>query len=75
MTASEDSFSPSQILDDQEDEVTSADVDLNDDDWEWEERLRLINEFGNWTSGNDALDKFIQQTQLETPYVQIYHFS
>ncbi|CAG8680858.1 8053_t:CDS:2, partial [Scutellospora calospora] len=30
-------------------------------------RLRLINEFSNWTSDDDGLDRFIQQTQLETP--------
>ncbi|CAB4410641.1 unnamed protein product [Rhizophagus irregularis] len=50
-----------------EDEDISVDVDLTDDDWQWEERLRLINEFENWTSENEVLDKFIQQTQLETP--------
>lgn len=78
MTAKvEDYFSSSQFkfLDDQEDEaINDDDIDLTDDDWQWEERLRLINEFGNWTSGNDVLDKFIQQTQLETPYVQTYLF-
>ncbi|CAG8622036.1 44351_t:CDS:2 [Gigaspora margarita] len=42
-------------------------VEYTDDDWQWEERLRLINEFSNWTSGDDGLDRFIQQTQLETP--------
>jgi hypothetical protein len=77
MTAKvEDFFGSSQpkFFDDQEDEDISVDVDLTDDDWQWEERLRLINEFENWTSGNDVLDKFIQQTQLETPYVQIFPF-
>ncbi|GBC18280.1 uncharacterized protein OCT59_006348 [Rhizophagus irregularis] len=70
MTAKvEDFFVSSQpkSFDDQEDEDISVDVDLTDDDWQWEERLRLINEFENWTSENEVLDKFIQQTQLETP--------
>ena len=70
MTAEvEDYFGSSQpkFFDDQEDEVVNVDNDLTDDDWQWEERLRLINDFGNWTSENDVLDKFIQQTQLETP--------
>ncbi|CAG8573919.1 11452_t:CDS:2 [Diversispora eburnea] len=58
------SFSDSS--DDDEGSV-DFDIDYSDDDWQWEERLRLINEFSNWTSGNDNLDQFIQQTQLETP--------
>lgn len=77
MTAKVEDFlvsSQLKFFDDQEDEDISVDVDLTDDDWQWEERLRLINEFENWTSENDVLDKFIQQTQLETPYVQIYPF-
>ncbi|KAG9297853.1 hypothetical protein G9A89_006794 [Geosiphon pyriformis] len=37
------------------------------EDWQWDERLRLIQQFSEWTSGNENLDKFIQQTQLETP--------
>lgn len=60
------SLSSLHYLDDHEDDK-SVDGDFADDDWQWEERLRLINEFGTWTSGNDTLDKFIQQTQLETP--------
>jgi len=40
---------------------------VDDDDWQWEERLRLTNEFDNWTTGNDSLDLLIQQTQLENP--------
>nr|CAG8542531.1 10102_t:CDS:2 [Entrophospora candida] len=46
---------------------TSSDFNIEEDDWQWDERLRLINEFDNWTSGNDKLDRFIQQTQLENP--------
>ncbi|CAG8750112.1 3189_t:CDS:1, partial [Racocetra fulgida] len=49
------------------DDFYTEDVEYTDDDWQWEERLRLINEFSNWTSGDDGLDRFIQQTQLETP--------
>ncbi|CAH1759767.1 9781_t:CDS:2 [Entrophospora sp. SA101] len=56
--------------------TTPTSIDFNDqfenDDWKWEEGLRLIEEFGNWTSGNDKLDNFIQQTQLENPD-QDYH--
>ncbi|CAJ0748075.1 16426_t:CDS:2 [Entrophospora sp. SA101] len=46
---------------------TNSDFNIEEDDWQWDERLRLINEFDNWTSGNDKLDRFIQQTQLENP--------
>lgn len=56
-----------------DEESVDHEVDFSDDEWQWEERLRLINEFSNWTTGNDNLDKFIQQTQLETPYVLLYH--
>jgi len=37
------------------------------DDWKWEEGMRLINEFGNWTTGNSSLDNYIQETQLMNP--------
>ncbi|CAG8522476.1 19152_t:CDS:2 [Dentiscutata erythropus] len=57
----------SSYLDNQDDDFYDENVEYTDDDWQWEERLRLINEFSNWTSGDDGLDRFIQQTQLETP--------
>ncbi|CAJ0633878.1 7890_t:CDS:2 [Entrophospora sp. SA101] len=50
---------------------TNSDFNIEEDDWQWDERLRLINEFDNWTSGNDKLDRFIQQTQLENPNIAI----
>ncbi|CAH1766099.1 1943_t:CDS:2 [Entrophospora sp. SA101] len=30
---------------------TNSDFNIEEDDWQWDERLRLINEFDNWTSG------------------------
>ncbi|CAG8672352.1 17772_t:CDS:2 [Cetraspora pellucida] len=57
----------SSYLENQDDDFYTEDVEYTDDDWQWEERLRLINEFSNWTSGDDGLDRFLQQTQLETP--------
>ncbi|CAG8588282.1 14523_t:CDS:2, partial [Acaulospora colombiana] len=57
------------LLDSTDDDLSTLDAELSNDndDWQWEERLRLINDFSNWTSGNSGLDQFIQQTQLENP--------
>ena len=36
------------------------------------DRQKLIEKFGSWTSGNEALDKFIQRTQLESKKYTTY---
>ena len=36
------------------------------------DRQKLIEAFGSWTSGNEALDQFIQRTQLESRLYTTY---
>ena len=36
------------------------------------DRQKLIDKFGSWTSGNEALDQFIQHTQLESKFYTTY---
>ena len=51
---------------------------ISDDSKQYEQwcticdRQKLIEKFGSWTSGNEALDKFIQRTQLESKLYETY---
>ena len=36
------------------------------------DRQKLVDKFGSWTSGNEALDQFIQRTQLESKRYRSY---
>jgi len=54
-------------FDNYDDHGEDCDCSPDVDDWKWEEGMRLINEFGNWTTGNSSLDNYIQETQLMNP--------
>ncbi|CAG8520975.1 3607_t:CDS:2 [Paraglomus brasilianum] len=54
-------------FDNYDDHGEDCDCSPDVDDWKWEEGMRLINEFGNWTTGNTSLDSYIQETQLMNP--------